>query len=132
MNSSPTPRRSWPIFSLGVLIFLSGFNIFLPLFIVPKFERIYVDALGPDHPLPGITYFIIGARIPLALIALAWPVLAIIAVQRRWRATGWIINLGYLFFFVLIGLTVIALFMPMVGDITGMSDASLASPAASH
>jgi len=103
---------------LVLLFILGGINIFLPLLIVPKFEQIYRDALGPDHVLPGITQFIITARLPLALIALAWPIAGIIAVWKRHRAAVWIINLGYLFFFASIGLTIIALFMPMVTNIT--------------
>jgi type IV pilus assembly protein PilC len=27
---------------------------------VPKFQKIFVDALGPNHPLPGITLFVIA------------------------------------------------------------------------
>jgi hypothetical protein len=124
-------NRAWPIASIVTLLGLGAINIFLPLFIVPKFEQIYQDAI-PGMPLPGITVFIIAARYPLALVAFAWPIAEIIAVWRRQRAAIWIINLGYLYFFLLIGVTVIALFMPMTRMVVGMSDASPASAASSH
>ena len=132
MSTSPEIKRALPIVSLVILIGLSAINIFLPLFIVPKFEQIYQDAI-PGMPLPGITVFIIAARFPLALVALAWPIAGIITVWRRQRAAVWIIKLGYLYFFLLIGVTVIALFMPMTsGIIIGMSDAPLTSAVSSH
>jgi hypothetical protein len=132
MSASPETSRAWPIVSLVILVGFGAINIFLPLFIVPKFEQIYADALL-GKPLPGITEFIIAARIPLALVALAWPVTGILAVWKRYRAAFWIINLGYLFFVALIGVTVIALFIPMEpGIITGMPDATLSSAASSH
>ncbi len=132
MSTSPEIKRALPIVSLVILIALSAINIFLPLFIVPKFEQIYQDAI-PGMPLPGITAFIIAARVSLALLALAWPIAGIVAVWQRNRAAIWIINLGYVYFFPLIGITVIALFMPMTGGIiVGMSDAPLTSAVSSH
>jgi hypothetical protein len=83
--------------------------------------------------MPGITLFIFSARIPPALIALAWSIAGIIAVWWRSRTEIWIVNLGLLFFVALIGATVVALFCPMIPMVAGgMSDASLASPASSH
>jgi hypothetical protein len=118
--------------SCFTLLGLGLINIFLPLFIVPKFELIYQEAL-PGLPLPGITAFIIAARFPLALVAFAWPIAGIIGVWRQHRTAIWIINLGCLYFFTLIGFTVIALFMPMTdGIIVGMSPPSLTSAASSH
>jgi hypothetical protein len=134
MSASLETKRAWPIASIVILLGLGAINIFLPLFVVPKFEQIYQDAL-PEMPLPGITVFIITARFPLALVAFAWPIIGIITVWRRKRAAIWIINLGYLYFFLLIGITVIALFRPMImtGIITGgMSDAPLTSAVSSH
>ena len=133
MDSSPIHRRAWPIFSLGALVVLGGINVFLPLYIVPKFEQIFRDALNPNQPLPDITNFIIGARIFLACIGLIWPIAAIIAIQRQHRAADWIIWLGYLFFTVLIAVTIFALFIPMVGGlITGMPETTMTSAEASH
>jgi len=126
-----TPFRTWLIFCLAVLSILCAINIFLPLFIVPKFEQIFQDAL-PGRPLPLITQFIISDRILLALIALAWPIAGIIAVWRQHRAAFWIINLGILFFVALLVVSIIALFMPMVSVDCGLSGASLTSATASH
>jgi hypothetical protein len=83
-------------------------------------------------PLPVLTRFIIAARIPLMLIALAWSMAGIAAVWRRSRAAIWIVNFGLLFFFALIWITTVALLMPRVVFIAAMSDASLTSPASSR
>jgi type II secretory pathway component PulF len=110
---------------------LAAINIFLSLFIVPKFEQIYQDAL-PGLPLPGVTAFIIAARFPLVFVAIAWSIVGSIAIWRQPRGAIWIVNLAYLYFIFLIGVTVIALFLPMNGIIVGMSDAHLNSAVSSH
>jgi hypothetical protein len=132
VSASPKINWSWPAISLITLLGLGAINIFLPLSVVPKFAQIFQDAL-PGKPLPGITLFMIEARIPLALIALAWPIAGIIAVWQRHRAAPWIVNLGLLFLFTLIPITVIALYMPLTdGIVVGMSEAPLTSSASSH
>jgi hypothetical protein len=131
MTAAPKSSRAWPIVSLVILLGMGAFNLFLPLFIVPKFEEIYAEAL-PGMPLPVLTRFIIAARIPLMLIALAWSMAGIAAVWRRSRAAIWIVNFGLLFFFALIWITTVALLMPRVVFIAAMSDASLTSPASSR
>ena len=132
MSASLEPKRAWRIARIVILLGLGAMNILLPLFIVPKFERIYQEAL-PGMVLPGITVFIIAARLPFALVALAWPIIGIIAAWRRQRAAAWIINLGCLYFFLLIGVTVIALFMPLTAGLSGgMSQAPPTSAVSSH
>jgi hypothetical protein len=131
MSASPETSRAWPIVSLVVLGVLGAINLFLLLFSVPKFEEIFQEAL-PGKPLPDLTLFIIASHIPLAVIALAWSMAGIATVWRRDRIAIWIVSLGLLFFFVLIPITIFALYMPMAVTTDGMSDASLASPASSH
>jgi len=131
MGAAPEIKRAWPIVSMITLIGLGAINIFLSLVVVPKFEQIFQEAL-PGQILPGITTFIISARIPLALIALAWPITGVLAVWQRHRAAIWIIYLGFLYFFALIGVTVFALFIPMVGGPRGLSDAPPTSAASGH
>jgi len=115
---SRTTINSW---SFAVLVFLSAANIFLLLFIVPKFEQIFADAL-PGMPLPGVTEFIISSRIALAFIALGWPIMGIILIKlQKPHAILWM-GIGATLTFVQIGITVIALFMPMISTITGTSD----------
>ena len=53
MSAAPETGRAWPIVSLVVLVALGGINVFLALFIVPKFEQIFQDAL-PGQRLPGL------------------------------------------------------------------------------
>jgi type II secretory pathway component PulF len=132
MSASLETNRAWPIASIVILLGLGAINVFLSLFIVPKFEQIYQDAL-PGMPLPELTVFIIAARLPLALVALAWPIAGIITVKRQQSDAFWIIKLGCLYFFLLIGITIFALFIPMGGGIiVGMSEAPLTSAVSNH
>ena len=48
------------VYPLVVLVIAMLILSFLLVFIVPKFQAIFKDALGPDHPLPGITLFVIA------------------------------------------------------------------------
>src|ERR1700735_363617 len=47
------------IYPIVVLIIATAILSFLLVFIVPKFQQIFADAL-PGHPLPGVTLFVIG------------------------------------------------------------------------
>jgi type II secretory pathway component PulF len=107
-------------------------SIFIYLFIVPRFEQLFQDALGPDHPLPGITNFFIAARIPLALVAIIGSISGIFAYWQRYRSVIWILNLGALFLFLLIGVTVIALSMPMKSLTSASPMRGLARSASRH
>jgi len=113
--------RFWVRVSMVILMLLGAANVFLMLFIVPKFEQIYADAL-PGRPLPPITIFVITARIVLAIIALGWPILGAVLVQQQKRSAILWNNIGIVWCFLQIGVTTIALFLPMVGTITGMSN----------
>jgi type IV pilus assembly protein PilC len=48
------------IYPLVVLIIAGLILTFLLIVIVPKFQAIFRDALGPDHPLPSVTLFVIA------------------------------------------------------------------------
>jgi hypothetical protein len=114
-------KQFWIKVSLVILFFFSAANVFLMLFIVPKFEQIYADAL-PGKILPPLTQFIITTRIAIAFIDLCWPVLGTFLIkQKKPSAILWI-NLGLIVTFLQVGITVIALFKPMVGIITGESN----------
>jgi hypothetical protein len=116
-------RRDWVLLSLAILLFFCVGGIFLALFVTPKFQQIFNDALGPDHPLPTITGLILSSRILLALIAFAWAVAAIILVRLRSAKAIYCINLGIIWILLQAAITVIALFLPMVTNISGLSDA---------
>lgn len=65
------------VYPIVVLVIAVAILSFLLVFIVPKFQQIYTDAL-PGKPLPGITLFVIGLShilvaqwyIPIGLIVL--------------------------------------------------------------
>lgn len=126
--SDPTPeqrrgprstetKRFWIKFSLVSLIIISVANIYLLLFMIPKFEQIYKDAL-PGRQLPPLTEFIITARFALMIIALGWPILGTLLLRlQKPYAILWI-NIGIIWTFLQFGISFVALFMPMIG-ITG-------------
>ena len=104
--------------AMGILWLLSGANFFLLWYIVPKFEQIFADAL-PGKPLPPLTEFIIRERMLLVFFVLALPIPALIMFWRsRPYAILWI-NLGIVWFILMAGSEVIALFMPMAGGLSG-------------
>ena len=104
-----------------ILMLFGAANVFLMLFIVPKFEQIYADALPGQH-LPPITVFVITARMVLAIIAVGWPILSAVLVQQQKRSAILWINIGIVWFFLQTGVTTIALFLPMFSPAGGMSD----------
>jgi hypothetical protein len=115
-------RRISVTVSLVALVLFGVTTIFLLLSVVPKFEQIFADAL-PGKPLPGVTKFIITDRIGLVFVALGWPILCI--VLQRWRKSNGVlwINIGIVLFIFGIAITVLALFLPMVGIDVGLSNA---------
>jgi type II secretory pathway component PulF len=107
--------------SLAILILLSAGNIFLMVAVVPKFEQIYVDALGPDHPLPMVTNLIITWRIAIAILTACWPILGAVLVRQQ-KTYAVLFYIGIIAMFLQAGITVIALFMPMVTDPGGLGE----------
>ena len=52
---------------------------------INKFQRIYMDALGLDHPLPGLTLLFIGHQSFVTFLAFLWAVLGFFAVLKLKR-----------------------------------------------
>jgi type II secretory pathway component PulF len=96
------------------IVFFSLFQIYLALSVVPRFAGIYRDMLG-NHPLPSATIFVLHdpwVLVGLALLCLlAASLLAASNISR-----GWLIAILVLLL-LQIAVTLIALFMPMFGDI---------------
>jgi hypothetical protein len=102
---------------LSLLSAFSAANIFVLLLIVPKFQEIFSDALGPDHPLPAITNFIIAGRIVFAVVTACWPILGTMLVRQQRPHSMLYLNIGIVWMFLQCGMTVIALFMPLCGGV---------------
>jgi hypothetical protein len=118
---STEAKRFWSGVSLVILFIFSALSIFLQVFIIPKFVQIYQDALPGVH-LPPLTEFIITTRSAFAIIGLGWPILGSFLVRlQKPYAILWI-NIGILWIFLQMGITIIALFKPMIGIETGISD----------
>ncbi len=119
-----TPVKTEDRFRLGlgfvVLVGFSLVNFFILLYAVPKFGEIYADAL-PGKPLPLVTEIILGGRLAIILFNAAWLAICGYLLRRRNRHSILLINLASICNFFEIGVTIVALMMPMVGTITGMS-----------
>jgi type II secretory pathway component PulF len=63
-------KAFWVRFSLAMLIGLAAINVFVLLFVVPKFKMIFADAL-PGKPLPPVTNFILDYPFALIVVAIA-------------------------------------------------------------
>ena len=92
-------------------------------FTIKKFQQLYADAL-PGKPLPLLTEWIISAPFLVVCLACLWPVLGFIAVLVPKRiSTTALIMVGLLILaFLQIIMIGIALYMPMVSLVTGMSE----------
>ena len=107
---------------LGLLFLFSAADIFL-LGVIPKFQQIFADAL-PGKPLPSATLFFFTFRVVLLILAAGRPILAYFLVRlRKPYAIVWI-SIGTLWTILELGIGIIAMFMPMVGGPTGMSDST--------
>jgi hypothetical protein len=114
------PIRFWPKVSLVILYVISATNFIAMIFVVPKFEQIFTEAL-PGKPLPSVTLFIFTFRIGLALLALTWPIIGTFLLKKQKPYAIWYINISTIWNFFQIGITTVALFMPMVGLIGNIS-----------
>ncbi len=114
-------RSFWIGLALSALAFAVAVDFAVLFFIVPKFEEIFRDAL-PGKPLPSVTEFIIHYKMGLALFNLGWPIAGFYLWKQQNRFAFLWVNIGLLWFLFQMGITIIALFMPMVGTTTGMSD----------
>jgi hypothetical protein len=111
---STGPDRFWFWFSVVFLFSLSAGNIFLSLYIVPKFEQIFAEAL-PGKPLPEVTEFVITGKFLLAIFTLCWPIITGLLIRLRKPGAIWWINIGIIWNILQISITILALFIPMIG-----------------
>ena len=115
--------RFWTGLSFGVLLVFSAANLFILLFIVPKFGQIFADAL-PGKPLPPVTVLILTGRLFILVLNVALLILCAYLTYHRSRRSILVLNLATIWNFLQVGTTIIALFMPMAGTITGMAAAN--------
>jgi len=116
-------NQFWFGFSMGILVVFCAVQLFLLLFVVPKFAQIFHDAM-PGQTLPRATAFIITGRIALMIIDSSWPVLGAYFIRKQERYAMLWINLGIIWTLLQIGITILALFVPMGGIITVTPDSN--------
>jgi hypothetical protein len=92
-------------------------DVFLTTHIVSKFHRLFDDSI-PGRKLPSLTVFFLNYRAVNVALAFIWLIAALYVLTHHHR--GW---LGLFFLLVALHVTllVIALLMPFVGGLTGMS-----------
>jgi len=105
---------------LAVLASLTFINLLILLQGVPKFRQIFEDCL-PGKPLPGITLMVIHDYLPLALLDFGLLLVPISCAAFRDDSTGAATTVGVVWNLLQGALVILALFMPMVGTISGMT-----------
>jgi hypothetical protein len=113
-------KLGWTAFAF--LLAFSCVNLFEALWIIPKFQQIYVD-MGVN--LTPVTLLVLHWRFLLALLALVWPTMWFLVVRRN--------SVGILLRFALpliavasviqTGFTTIILFVPLIVTIQGVQPA---------
>lgn len=117
-NSSAIPRRGPMVWSaLAFLVVVSSADIFIMVFVVPKFRQIYSDMLG-TRPLPSSTSLVLEGRYLFEALAFAYlggGILVVCLASRRvaLRSVSGLILAAV----IQAGFTTCVLFLPLVGDI---------------
>ena len=112
-HKDPTANRrfsgSWVL--AWVVVIVSIPNLWVALFVIPRFAAIYRDML-PNKPLGSLTAAVLQSRWGLAALACLWP-LAALLVSRRYAAakvSGALLGLTV----AQICFTTVALFLPLI------------------
>jgi hypothetical protein len=119
MNAIPNRR-----FTIGrmilsfAFIFTAAANILSALVIIPKFSRLFQDAL-PGQVLPPLTRFILSNQDWLVIVASVLSILGLWAIFRRlptWCAFCLLVSGAQ------VGMTLLALFLPIMQMQVGLND----------
>jgi hypothetical protein len=112
--------------ALAFLLAISGANLFIMLFILPKFQQIYADMLGPKaNSSPSPTFLLIHWRFLFESLAFAWPAIGILTICRASiRIARLSVSALILAALIQAGFTTIALFLPLAGVIIQATPAS--------
>ena len=122
MTHSKTPDLFWTGVSLGVLLVFTAANVFVLLFIAPKFGQLYADAV-PGMPLPFPTKLIFAGRFAFVALNVGWLSFCIYFARRHRAHTIWFVNVGTIWTFAQVWITIFALMQPLsTGPIVGVSD----------
>jgi len=103
-----------------VLFLFCAPNICLPIIGIPKFEQMYRDVL-PGQPLPALTQWIVTHPLPIAVAGAIWPIIGILLVWRLKLVSILWFYIPFILSFAQLGLTIYALFQPLLGVITSGS-----------
>ncbi len=117
-SPAPAPTLIRSVSGASLFIIVSLIQLFLAGIVIPRFTAIFHDMLG-DQPLPMLTALVIQARWPIAAFACACALAAVLVIRRK-QSFHWLVALLILLF-LQIGVTVIALFMPLSGIIERLS-----------
>ena len=109
---------------MGVLLVFTAANVFILLFVAPKFVQMYDDAV-PGMPLPFLTKLIFAGRIAFVAMNVGWLAFCFYLARRHRANTIWFVNVGTIWTFAQVWVTVAALIQPLsTGPIVGMADES--------
>jgi hypothetical protein len=109
----------------GFTVMFSVLNVRVAL-LIPFYHGLFLDAL-PGKPLPGMTQFVIWARILLLLLAIVLPIAAVVILfaVRNHKVALILATVVMVSVFLQMSLTASSLMSPMMdlmGGMSGMSD----------
>lgn len=119
--SPPSPSRGLRVIVCAFAFVLCFVHLFLLLTVLNKFEQIFADMLG-GRPLPFLTAFLFGWKPLFVIVAIALPLIAVLAVCLLRSRRQALALVGAAFFLALfqMGFPVVALFVPLSGTISAM------------
>jgi hypothetical protein len=113
-KSRPGPRGIGFLIDAGIVILLGLSQVFLGVFIIPRFSAIFREMHG-NYPLPAWTVVVLHYRWALVVMGCVCSLAAVFVVQRR-APTLYLIAILVLQL-VQIAFITIALFQPLIVDI---------------
>ena len=113
---------TYKVVMASLLVFLSFLN-FAETFAIPKFWRIFRDAM-PDQPLPLLTTAVLESHGILPFLAVLWPAvgLFVIFMSKQISTSVYVPVCMLIVTAVQLATTWLALFLPMISLVNGMSD----------
>ncbi|MEI9895402.1 MAG: hypothetical protein WDN28_16310 [Chthoniobacter sp.] len=118
--TAPAPSRlpAFAVFSHAFNMVVALAAIFTAAFVIPRFEAIFHDMLGPE-PLPPLTAFVLRFQSLWLLLGVAY-LLAAFYMAWRYRLDGPPASPSVVMILLTaaqVGLIIIALFLPLTGTI---------------
>ena len=111
------------LFFLLVLLFVLIGNLLAALSI-ERYQRLFIEGLGPDHPLPSVTLLVIAGKTVIPVLAFVWLAIGILAafIRRYVVLSMLLFCAAFLASILQCAIVYVAMQLPLISIINGMSD----------